>query len=106
MNRRKSSARWAGGSSPCCRRRTRPASRITRDILYPKNWLEVISRRGGIEGSGVDMGFELNRMLDTVQPEINFDDQPFDQAVDFLREISQIKHRRRLAGPRQQRDRA
>jgi general secretion pathway protein D len=61
------------------------------EILYPKNWMEITTRRVGIEGSkGVDEDFELNRTLDTVQPEVNFEDQPFDQVVGFLTDVSRM----------------
>ena len=61
------------------------------EILYPKNWMEITARRVGIEGSGgVDEDFELNRTLDTVQPEVNFEEQPFDQVVGFLTDLNQM----------------
>jgi len=61
------------------------------DILYPKNWREISARRAGIEGSGgTDEDFELNRVLDTIQPEVDFDELPFDQAVDFLTDLNQM----------------
>ena len=57
------------------------------DILYPKNWLEISARREGITGSiGSDDDFELNRALETVQSEVDFEEMPFDQAVDFVRD--------------------
>ncbi|MBU0617802.1 MAG: hypothetical protein KKI02_08805 [Planctomycetes bacterium] len=61
------------------------------EILYPKNWMEITARRVGIEGSGgIDEDFELNRTLDTVQPEVNFEEQPFDQVVGFLTDLNQM----------------
>lgn len=61
------------------------------DILYPKNWMELVTRRAGIEdtvGPGED--FELNRILDTTQAEISFEERPFDQVVDFLTELNEL----------------
>lgn len=60
------------------------------EILYPMNWMEITARRVGIEGGGVDEDFELNRTLDTIQPEINFDEQPFDQVVGFLTDLNEM----------------
>jgi type II secretory pathway component GspD/PulD (secretin) len=61
------------------------------DILYPKNWLEIVARRAGIEGSGgMDEDFELNRLLESTQEEINFEEQPFDQVIDFLTDLNQM----------------
>jgi general secretion pathway protein D len=61
------------------------------EILYPRNWMEITARRVGIEGSGgVDEDFELNRTLDTVQPEVNFEEQPFDQVIDFLTDLNEV----------------
>ena len=61
------------------------------DILYPRNWLEISARREGITGSiGSDEDFELNRALESVQPDANFDEMPFDQAIDFVTELNQL----------------
>ena len=62
------------------------------DVLYPKNWLEISTRRDAlVEGAGVsDEDFELNRRLEEVQPEISFIEQPFDQVVDFITDLNQI----------------
>ncbi len=60
------------------------------DILYPKNWLEISARRAKSESSGPDDDFELNRVLETVQPEVNFEEQPFDQVMDFLTDLNQV----------------
>lgn len=62
----------------------------TPDILYPKNWEEIVQRRAGIgQGAQADEDLGLNRMLETIQPEINFEEQPFDQVVDFLTDLNQ-----------------
>jgi general secretion pathway protein D len=64
----------------------------TQDILYPKNWMEIISRptrrQVGSVGPGED--FELNRRLDSTQPEVNFEELPFDQAIDFLTDLNKM----------------
>ncbi len=64
----------------------------TQDILYPKNWMEIISRptrtQVGTVGPGEE--FELNRMLESIQPEVNFEELPFDQAIDLLTELNQM----------------
>jgi general secretion pathway protein D len=61
------------------------------DILYPKNWMEIVARRSGIEG-GIGPGdeFELNRKLETIQPEVNFEERPFDQVIDFLTDLNEM----------------
>ena len=62
------------------------------DVLYPKNWLEIISRptRKQVGTIGPDEDFELNRILSAVQPEVNFEEQPFDQVVSFLTDLNQM----------------
>ena len=61
------------------------------DILYPKNWLEISAKRAGIEGSvSGDFNFELNRSLESIQPEIRFDEQPFDEVVNLLNENNDL----------------
>ncbi|MFQ5806591.1 MAG: hypothetical protein ACE5I3_09090 [Phycisphaerae bacterium] len=61
------------------------------DILYPKNWMEIVARRAGIEqGYGAGSDFELNRMLESNQAEINFEELPFDQLIDFLTDLNQM----------------
>jgi Flp pilus assembly secretin CpaC len=61
------------------------------DILYPKNWLEISAKRAGIEGSvSGDFSFELNRTLESVQPEVRFDEQPFDEVVNLLNETNDL----------------
>lgn len=63
----------------------------SQDILYPKNWMEIVARRAGIEGGvGPEEDFELNRMLESVQSEIDFEEQPFDQVIDFLTDLNQM----------------
>jgi hypothetical protein len=63
----------------------------SQDILYPKNWQEIVQRReGAMRGVAADEDFEYNRMLESVQPEINFMEQPLDQVVDFLTDINQM----------------
>jgi general secretion pathway protein D len=61
------------------------------DILYPKNWLEIVARREGLEQTfGPDEDFELNRMLTSIQPEVNFEDHPFDQVMGFLTDVNDM----------------
>lgn len=61
------------------------------DILYPKNWLEI-SRKRDLEFAGVrpDDSAERNMKLEELQPEIAFDDQPFDKAVEWLRDANKV----------------
>lgn len=61
------------------------------DILYPKNWLEISAKRSGIEGSvSGEFDFELNRTLESIQPEVRFNDQPFDEVVALLNEANEL----------------
>ena len=61
------------------------------DILYPKNWLEISAKRAGIEGSvSGDYNFELNRTLESVQPEVRFNEQPFEEVVTLLNESNDL----------------
>lgn len=61
------------------------------DVLYPTNWLALTAHRilpGGV-GQGLE-DMELNRRLNETLPEIRFDDQPFEQVVDFLTDMTKI----------------
>lgn len=61
------------------------------DILYPKNWLQIVERRRGVDAIGLgDEDGELNRRLEQMQPDISFDQQPFDQVVDFLVDLNKV----------------
>lgn len=63
----------------------------SQDILYPKNWLEIVERRDrGAETGLADEDSELNRRLEEIQPEISFDQQPLDQVVDFLADLNKL----------------
>lgn len=63
----------------------------TYDILYPKNWPEIVARREGLErGVSPSEDFELDRILDVVQPEVSFEEQPFDQVIEFLSEVNDL----------------
>ncbi len=63
------------------------------DVLYPRNWLELTSRRdvlgAGVTGQNIE-DIELNRKLDETLPQILFQEQPFEQVVDFLQEITEV----------------
>jgi general secretion pathway protein D len=62
------------------------------DVLYPKNWLEITTRRKALEaGAGTsDEDADLNRVLDMQQDEVNFTDTPLVQAVDFLKDVNRV----------------
>ena len=61
------------------------------DILYPKNWIEIVTRREGIENTvGPEQDFELNRILDSTQEEVDFEEQPFDQVIDTLTDLNDL----------------
>ena len=63
----------------------------TTDILYPKNWQEIVQRREGEkQGYQPDEDLDLNRMLETTQSEVNFEQQPFDQVIDFLTDVNEV----------------
>lgn len=61
------------------------------DILYPKNWLEI-SRKRDLEFKGVrpDESAERNMKLEEVQPELSYDDQPFDKTIESLRDANRV----------------
>ncbi len=56
------------------------------DVLYPKNWAELTSRRGqkGLLSASNPQTAELNRRLDEMLPEVRFENTPFEQALAFL----------------------
>jgi len=58
----------------------------TQDVLYPKNWPEIISRptRRQVGTVSPDEDLELGRILDTTQAEVNFEELPLEKAIDFL----------------------
>ncbi len=60
------------------------------DILYPKNWEEIIRRREGMAlGTGRNLeDIELNRKLEENLGDVRFEEQPFDQVKEFLEEIT------------------
>ncbi len=61
------------------------------DILYPKNWLEILDRRRDVDtGYTADEDSELNSRLEEIQPGIDFDQQPFDQVMDFLVSLNKV----------------
>jgi len=61
------------------------------DILYPRNWPEISARRDRQGDLGLsDDDSELNRRLEDLQTEINFEEQPFEQVVDFLTDLNKI----------------
>ena len=61
------------------------------DVLYPKNWRELTARRT-LQGTNAGQGFEdaeLERKLDEPLAEVRFEEQPFEQVVDFLTDMTQ-----------------
>ncbi|MCC6359207.1 MAG: hypothetical protein IT450_10715 [Phycisphaerales bacterium] len=60
------------------------------DVLYPKNWLEISAKRDKMMTGTLDEDFELNSRLDEQQSEINFDDQPLEKVVDFIRDVNKL----------------
>ncbi len=62
------------------------------EILYPKNWLELTSRRNtaGIAAGGLqEEDTELNRRLkDEFPTEVRFEDQPFDSVMDYIADFT------------------
>lgn len=63
------------------------------DVLYPKNWLELTAHRTALGTSGT-LGTiedsELNRKLDEPMPEFRFEEQPFDQVVEWFAEFTKV----------------
>jgi len=62
------------------------------DVMYPKNWLELTEQRRGLgvgAGTAVE-DLELNRQLDETLPPVRFDETPFDQAMEFLGQLTEI----------------
>ncbi len=64
----------------------------TSDILYPRNWLEIIGRptRRSESGGLPTEDLELNRKLEDKQPEVNFEEQPLDQVITFLTDLNKL----------------
>lgn len=62
------------------------------DILYPKNWLEISARRdrSEIPTGSPDEDSELNRQLTEAVPEVDFQDQPFEQVMNFITDLKTI----------------
>ena len=62
------------------------------EILYPKNWLELTARRSarGIGSGGEPEDTELNRKLDEVLPEFDFQEAPFEAVMEHLQEMQDI----------------
>ncbi len=62
------------------------------EVLYPKNWRELSERRSragtGIGGAREDS--ELNRKLDEVLPEFQFDETPLHSVIGHLQDVQQI----------------
>ncbi len=64
----------------------------TQDILYPKNWLEIVARREGLlrRLSGSDEDFELNRTLDETRTQVEFEDAALSDVLEQLSEAHGI----------------
>ncbi|MFH1745432.1 MAG: hypothetical protein ABIG44_00140 [Planctomycetota bacterium] len=62
------------------------------EVLYPKNWLELTAKRSaaGIGSGGQEEDNELNRKLDDILPEFQFEEAPFDAVMEHLQEIEEI----------------
>ncbi len=63
------------------------------EVLYPRNWIEMTAKRSplGVSGrAGAAEDNELNRKLSETLPEVRFEQQPFEQVVEFLAEITKI----------------
>lgn len=60
------------------------------DILYPRNWPEISARRDRLETTAIDEDFELNSKLEDVQPEVSFEDEPLEKAIDYLQKINDV----------------
>ncbi len=62
------------------------------DILYPKNWLELTAQRK-VTGIGIGQKIEdveLNRKLDEVMPDVDFEDTSFEEVVSFLKDLTKL----------------
>ncbi len=65
----------------------------SQEVLYPRNWLEITAKRsplGVATRAGTAEDNELNRKLSETLPEVRFEQQPFEQVVEFLAEITKI----------------
>jgi general secretion pathway protein D len=62
------------------------------EVLYPRNWLELTRKRSasGIGTGGEAEDSELNRKLDEILPEFNFEDAPLEAVIEHLQEIQKI----------------
>lgn len=60
------------------------------DVLYPKNWLEISAKRDRAAQGTLDEDYELNSRLDERQSEVNFDDQPLEKVIDFIRDVNKL----------------
>ncbi|MGD8454193.1 MAG: hypothetical protein PVJ57_20455 [Phycisphaerae bacterium] len=62
------------------------------EVLYPKNWLELTAKRSaaGIGTGGEIEDDELNRKLDEILPEFDFQDAPLEAVIEHLQEFQQI----------------
>lgn len=63
------------------------------EVLYPDNWLQLSEKRAragmGVSGESGE-NREMNRKLDEILPEIRFQDQPFENVVEFLVELKGV----------------
>ncbi|MBI5864099.1 MAG: hypothetical protein HZB38_06290 [Planctomycetes bacterium] len=60
------------------------------DILYPRNWPEISARRDRIETSTADEDGELNGRLHDTLPEVSFQDEPVEKAIEFLQSVGDV----------------
>ncbi len=64
----------------------------SQDILYPRNWLEIVARREGLlkQLSGTDEDYELPRTLEETRTEVEFKDAPLEDVLEQLSEAHKI----------------
>lgn len=61
------------------------------DVLYPRNWPEISARRDRVRNAGsVDADSELNRRLEERIAEVNFEETPLEQVVEFLTDLQGV----------------
>lgn len=63
------------------------------DVLYPRNWPELTARRAALGERGTAADLEdvgLNRKLDETLADIRFEQQPFEQVIEFLGDYTKV----------------
>jgi len=62
------------------------------EVLYPKNWLELTAKRSaaGIGAGGTEEEGELNRKLDEILPEFDFQQAPLEAVMEHLQDVQKL----------------